>query len=124
MDQFTQGYLEAALWYSTDDCDDALDKNYSTTDFAPECLQGMVADCEKFQAANAYDICSYNGRPSVTADRAAGRNFWQTRNRHGSGFWDSPEDWPSGAHKRLTDDAHEYRELSVYIGDDRLIYVS
>lgn len=121
LDEFTKGYIEAALWSTTDDCDDFLDERYSASDIASECLARMVEDCRRFQEENVFPIQAYCG-PVSSAERAAGIDFWLTRNRHGSGFWDSPDEWPMGADKLLTERAHEYNEVHLYVGDDGLIY--
>lgn len=121
LDEFTEGYIEAALWSTTDDCDDPLDKHYGPADISAECLTKMVEDCRAFQEENVFPIQAYNG-PVKSAERAAGIDFWLTRNRHGSGFWDSPSEWPGGADKLLTERAHEYPEVNLYVGDDKLIH--
>ena len=46
LDAFTLAYLEAALWSSSDDSGDFLDKNYGVQDIAPATLEQMVADWE------------------------------------------------------------------------------
>jgi hypothetical protein len=53
MDNFTQGYIIAALWSSTDDNGNPLDYNYNIEDIAPETLATMQEDCATFQAENA-----------------------------------------------------------------------
>lgn len=121
LDQFTEGYIEAALWSTTDDCDDPLDENYGPSDIAPECLAKMIEDCRAFQEQNVFPIQAYCG-PVKSPERAAGIDFWLTRNRLGSGFWDSPSEWIGGADKLLTERAHEYPEVHLYVGDDRLIH--
>jgi len=54
LDPFTQAYIEAALWSSTDNSDESggqpLDENYDISDIAPETLQQMIhqrRDCER-----------------------------------------------------------------------------
>jgi hypothetical protein len=116
MDKFTEAYIVAALWSSSDESTpeggDPLDKNYGPDDLAPETLRQMQADCAKFQAENARDI---EGR-----DEQAGHDFWLTRNHHGCGFWDG--DWPTEAGDRLTNACKGYPEVSLYVGDDGRIY--
>ena len=115
MDKFTEAYIVAALWSSTDESTpaggDPLDKNYGPDDLAPETLQRMKADCEKFQAENAQDI---DGR-----EDQAGHDFLLTRNHYGCGYWDG--DWPE-AGDRLTKACQSYPEVSLYVGDDGRIY--
>lgn len=116
MDLFTQAYIEAALWSSTDESDEQggepLDANYGLDDIAPETLAKIVEDCQAFQAAHADDIGSELER--------AGHDFWLTRNGHGAGFWDG--DWDDEVGRRLTEASDSFGSVDLYFGDDGLIY--
>lgn len=116
LDEFTTAYIEAALWSSTDDFDDAtgvpLDENHGPEDIAPETLAQIVADCADFQTAHYDDISDDLSR--------AGHDFWLTRNRHGAGFWDG--DYPQAIGAKLTEASHAYGEVNLYVGDDGQIY--
>lgn len=119
LDSFTQAYVTAALWSSTDDAGDPLDRNYSVSDIAPGTLEKMVADCARFQAENEtpeYDNSQYSD------SELAGHDFWLTRNRHGAGFWDGDISEEIG--KRLTEASHAFGEFDLYIGDDNQIHGS
>ena len=113
MDQFTQAYIEAALWSTNDESDESggnpLDDNYGPEDIAPDTLAEMVADCKRFQEENADDI---DGR-----DGQAGYDFWMTRNGHGVGFWETP-DWPEDSGSRLTEASEVFGEVYLYVGDN------
>lgn len=115
LDEFTRAYLEAALWSTNDESTpeggEPLDANYTIDDFAPDALEKIKVDCTKFQAENWDDICSELGR--------AGHDFWLTRCRHGSGFFDG--DWGDLGDK-LTEACKAYKEINLYVGDDGLIY--
>jgi hypothetical protein len=115
MDVFFKAYIVAALWSTTDESTpeggDFLDANYGREDFAAETLERMKSDCNQFRAENAQDI---EGR-----EEQAGHDFWLTRNHHGCGFWDG--DW-SEAGDRLTAACKKYPEVTLYVGDDGLIY--
>jgi hypothetical protein len=115
INKFLQAYITAALWSSTDEATleggEFLDANYGFADLAPETLAKMKADCERFQAENTSDI---DGK-----EEQAGHDFWLTRNFHGSGYWDG--DWPE-AGDRLTAACEKYPEVTLYVGDDGLIY--
>lgn len=119
MDEFTRAYIECALWSSTDCSDDnggkPLDENYGIDDIAPETLAQIEEDCAAFQRDHAADIATRRN-----GDSAAGHDFWLTRNGHGAGFWDG--DWPEDVGKRLTDAAHVYGNIDLYIGDDGKIH--
>lgn len=122
LDAFTQGYVEAALWTDcSTDCEELTDKDF--TDLAPETLAKMVADCEIFQKQNAYILqkeIERNPNPfRPLSPRAAGHDFWLTRNRHGAGFWDG--DWPHYG-DTLTEMCKAFPEVSLYLGDDGRIY--
>jgi hypothetical protein len=116
IDEFTQGYIIAALWSTNDDDEQPLDALHSVDDIDSETIAEMVGDCKDFQEANAALLEAYYvHRP---ADHA-GHDFWLTRNGHGTGFWDR------GLGK-LGDDLAElarvYGEYNLYIGDHGMIY--
>jgi hypothetical protein len=116
IDKVLQAYIAAAFWSTTDgstpEGGDFLDENYGPNDLAPETLEKMKADCDKFQAENSQDI---QGR-----EEQAGHDFLLTRNSHGCGFWDG--DWSEPAATRLTTASHQFGEVNLYVGDDGLIY--
>lgn len=119
IDGFTAGFIEALLTTTTDDDGrhldkNALGKNYTRKDFAPEALQKIVADCQKFQQENTDDLMHRSAQ-------SGGIDFFLTREGHGAGFWDGG--WPEDAGKRLTRAAKAYGEISPYIGDDQKIHV-
>lgn len=107
LDAFTRGYLECALWASTDEDGDPLDV-HDITDIAAATLAEMLSDCKDFQESHLTDITD---NLSV-----AGHDFWLTRNRHGAGFWDG--DWPKEVGQRLTDASHVYGEYDLYYSED------
>lgn len=45
---FFQSYIGCALWSSSDNQDEPLDKNYNINHIAPECLKQMEEDCYDF----------------------------------------------------------------------------
>lgn len=112
--RFTTAYITCALWSSTDDDGEPLDKSHTVSDLAPEAVAKMEADCAKFQAEHGDEI-----KDNL---EQAGHDFWLTRNHHGAGFWDG--DWPDETGEKLTQAAHTYGEQSLYIGDDGQIYIS
>lgn len=121
-DEFTRGYIEAALWLFDDDPGegewDRLDVFLSA--LAPDAITSMAADCKRFQQASksmlemAYQDYDYN-------PKRAGHDFWLTRNHHGSGFWARDLGVIGDG---LTNIAHDYRDCDLYRGDNNLIYVS
>jgi hypothetical protein len=84
LDSFTTGYIECALWSSTEcDADGGapLDDNYGADDLTIASLREMVRDCKAFQRDNADDLAGLD-------ESQCGHDFWLTRNGHGAGFWD------------------------------------
>lgn len=114
-DKFLRAYLEAALWSSTDDEGENLDKNYSIEDFSNEALEEAIHDTNSFIVANEADLAQAGD------DGQNGHDFWLTRERHGAGFWDRGY-LDKDVAKRLTDAAHAYGEGNIYVGDDGKIY--
>jgi hypothetical protein len=117
IDKFTQAYIEALLWSSTDDDGNPLDDWATADDIAPEAMERIKSDCEDFLSdplANGY--CAGVGLAQ------SGHDFWLTRNHHGAGFWD--RGYPDSIGSYLTDRAHAYGECDAYVGDDGLVYLS
>ena len=116
LDAFTIAYLECALWSSTDESTPSggqpMDNNYSLDDCTQAFLRQAAADCLVFQRDNEADLNCEGSQSTVHA----GHDFWLTRNRHGAGFWDG--DWPDAEGKRLTDAAHAFGEVNLYVTDN------
>ena len=112
---FEQAYVDCALWSSVDDDDDPLEDNYDIRSIAPETLDRMAKDCKDFKA-DAYDELA----KSNLDDEKAGRDFWLTRNGHGTGFWDEGLGGKLG--DALTKKAEAYGSYDLYVGDDGLIH--
>jgi hypothetical protein len=123
LDDFTHGYLAAALWAETDDNDTPLDSLYSIEDFAPEAMTRAVADCAKFQADNSETLARVEYPRNDFNDMAhAGHDFWLTRNGHGAGFWDG--DLPDDIGDALTKASKQFGQVDIYPGDDGKLYFS
>lgn len=111
-DVFTDAYVEAMLWSTTDDDGDPLDDNYDARALAPETLKQILEDCERFQEENAKDLVGID-------PASAGHDFWLTRTGHGLGFWDRGL---GDVGERLTAAAHAFGNLDPYAGDDGKLY--
>jgi hypothetical protein len=112
LDEFTEAYIEAALWSSMDNSDpetggDPVDANWGAEDIAPKTLARMAADCARFQAENA-DLLALAGEPDQN-----GHDFWLTRNGHGAGFWD--RDYPDEIGDALTAAAEKFGEFDLFV---------
>lgn len=118
LDKVFRGYLACALWSSHDESDGAggvpLDWNYTEDDVDPATLDAMREDCKAFCEANEKDLVE-GGQD----DDQIGIDFWLTRNHHGAGFWDRDL---GDVGDRLTDAAHAYGEVWLYVGDDGKVY--
>lgn len=112
MDRFTEGYIECALWASEMD-----DK--SVDDLAPATLKDMTEACADFQETNRRLLEAANamGRD----DDYLGHDFWLTRNRHGTGFWDRGL---GEIGDELTRMSRPYGSQDLYVGDDGLVYAA
>lgn len=114
LSSFTRACLEAALWSSCDDTGEPLDAAFTTANIAPETIRQFIIDCTRFQVEHAALLASAD--LSLTQ---AGHDFWLTRNGHGSGFWDRDL---GAIGEALTDAAHAFGEVDLYVGDDGLIH--
>jgi hypothetical protein len=118
LQQFVNGYIQSALWSSTDNSDDqggeALDQNYDPDDIAPATRKKMFLDATAFYRAHHQDFHDASG---------AGHDFWLTRNGHGAGFWDRPTTmYSEAAAERLTKASEKYGTFDLYVGDDGQIH--
>lgn len=118
LDDFTRAYIECALWSSTDESNeqggDPLDQNYEIEDIALPTLREMIRECREFQRYHRADF-----EAGGWSDEQAGHDFWLTRNRHGSGFWDRGLD--SQAMQSLTNAAHVYGSVDLLVHRGRSI---
>ena len=128
---FCKGYIDAALWSSTDESDESggepLDKNYSADDIASSSLRAMKNDCAKFFRKNRRDLNLYAEQVEYQRHEGspmsyAGHDFWLTANGHGAGFWDR-EGIDKALGDRLSKASRKFAS-DMYVGDDGQIYVS
>lgn len=126
---FIAGYLEAALWSSTDERADPLTGRHYTVqldeyEWAPGEAEKLHEDCLDFITSEEADLLEYVEQITHNHDRAnawsgAGHDFWLTRNHHGAGYWDRGLD---DLGDRLTRAAQVYGGIDLYLGDDELVY--
>lgn len=113
--EFIAGYIEAALWSSTDDDGEPLDSLDIET--SAQFKKQARADCLEFIRENLKDLRAfaeqYNANPGY-----AGHDFWLTRNGHGAGFWDRGLE--PGLSGRLTDNAGASGEVYLYVFRKRI----
>jgi len=110
---FQLAYIESALWSSTGEDGEPLDRDYNSSDLADETVAKVKADCEKFLTENFADLMGHDIEQGA-------HDFWLTRNGHGCGFLDG--DWPEPQATRLDKASKKFREVHLYVGDDGKIY--
>jgi hypothetical protein len=113
---FAMGYVEAALWASSEDEGGRSfsDKGKSMKDMSTECLNRIVKDCKAFQASEKKWL------ERAGDEGQNGHDFWLTRNGHGAGFWD--RGYEDDVDKALTKASKAYGTIDLYTGDDRKIH--
>lgn len=121
LDDFTRGYITAALWAETDDHEQPLDDRFDIADLDDTLLNQMVTDCQKFQNEKAAMLArAYEEYPAkdCTPQEYAGHDLWLTRNHHGCGFNDG--DLPDEIGEPLTAAAHSLGERHLYVVRERV----
>ena len=118
-ESFLNGYIECALWSSTDRFQgediplDQYDGELSEDD-----REAMVADCRIFMNKNYIAITkAERSRPMDYL----GHDFWLTRCGHGAGFW-CRDELSDRLQKVLTRAAERCGEAHIMIGDDKQLY--
>lgn len=112
--EFESNYIETMLWSSDDDDGKEMRSRYSIDDFSNETIQKIKKDCDEFQKICGDLIEGWD-------EGRIAHDFWLTRNRHGTGFWDG--DYPEKLGEKLTDISHEFGEQWLYVGDDGKLYL-
>jgi len=113
IEKVVAAYLEVAIWASTDEEGDPLNDQYDIEDVSLEARALAMEDCQDFITENEALLAGLS-------EESIGRDFWFTRNRHGTGFWDS------GLGKigeTLTENAHAYGESNMYVWSDDQLYL-
>jgi hypothetical protein len=119
-DEFTDGYIECALWCGVlaPDEEGNLDSysgdEFGRGDLTEACNVQMVGDAHTFFKTNLADLIDCGLDMGQ-----AGHDFWLTRNRHGAGYWDrkSMGGIRDAALDRLTTMSHAYGEMNLVVED-------
>jgi hypothetical protein len=98
-------YLECALWSSTDETGEPMDRHATIKDFSKIAKEKAEKDCQ--------DFLTKSGDVALTANQL-GHNFWLSRNGHGTGFFDM--NIPQA--QELQELAKTFKECDCYVGDD------
>lgn len=119
---FVSGYIEAALFTSTDDNEDPLDDQYSLADIDETVLAEITIGCEQFQTENAKLLAEVYelDTPGCGSEAYAGHNFWLTRNGHGTGFWD--RGYPKPLADALTKASTKFGEVNLTVDEGTFYY--
>ncbi len=114
-------YLDAALWSSTDEYGEPLDRAYDRGDFSEEALNSARVDLETFlaRADDALNGAYSSTRAWTFAD--IGHDFWLTRNRHGAGFGDRLQLYGEHSALMLEAFAQEFNEVHPYANDSGVL---
>ena len=114
------GYLECALWSSCDLYTGRRLDELGTGAMADETFDDMACDVWRFLATCWGDVWEdFEIDLSGIEPEQLGHDLWLTRNRHGAGFWDRGL---GEIGDKLTELAHSYGGVTLYIGDDGKIY--
>lgn len=115
-DVLMTAYVECALWSSSDNDDEPLDKNYTIEDFTVDSLFQIMEDCKAFLKVKgvmaAIEDCGNDYSQ-------AGHDFWLTRNGHGTGFWDRGDE---ECYKFLTKVSNDFGEIYINVWRGKLYY--
>ena len=105
--------IETALWSSFDP--NFEDLRFTVDDLTIESHVRLELECEEFcRKALAQGIPIYDFEDWQ-------HDFWLTRNHHGAGFWDGDYETPIGL--KLTEIAHSFGEVHLYLNDENKIEV-
>ena len=115
MNKMLKQYLVTALWSSTDEEGEALDKEHDVKDIDESFVRQSKEDCQKFMREVKSELGDIN-----LDDSNVGHDFWLTRNGHGAGFWDG--DYEEEVGEFLTKISKKFKEVNIYAEDDGKIY--
>ena len=114
------GYLECALWSSCDLYTGRPLDELGAGAVADETFDDMACDVWRFLATCWGDVWEdFEIDLSGIEPEQLGHDLWLTRNRHGAGFWDRGL---GEIGDKLTELAHSYGDVTLYIYDDGKIY--
>lgn len=118
MNKITLSYFGTALWSSTMDNGSPFDKKYSEKDFHPDSVKKAEDEISDFLSLLEAENILWE---EEITEKNFGGDFWLTRNRHGTGFWDRGL---GNLGKKLTEWAQSYGSSDVYLGDDGKVHLS
>lgn len=93
------------------------DSEFSNHTFTLDAMRQIVKDCEKFMDDELFYEAFYESSNDISQ---IAHDFWLTRNRHGSGFWDG--DYPKELGEKLTEFSHSFGEVNVVPSEGKFHY--
>jgi len=115
LDNFLAGYIECALWSTTDCRDEEGNDSYSLddefSDVSYKCRAAMLSDCGDFITSQNTLLEAFKEATGAD-DGRLGFLFWLNREGHGSGFWDETNGDELG--EMLSDACKPYGEFCLY----------
>lgn len=115
LEKFSRAYKVAALWSSTDDQGEPMDKGRDLDDIHPDTHTTMDKDCEAFVAEQWADLKDLD-------PEQCGHDFWLTRNGHGAGFWDRGLEEVGERLSAACGWKTKHPQIDLYIGDDGMVH--
>lgn len=112
-------YMSTLLETNTDEDEDKLSDYYEVYTLDEDGLEGQWNECHEFLKKNA-EIINQLVEDGYEVEQIL-YDFLMTRNGEGSGFWDG--DYPHDIGLELTEAAHKFAPVSLYVGDDGGVYV-
>lgn len=109
---FVESYIETAIWSSTDDDGEPLDKRFNAGHLSDSAWLKCVSQCADFLSRPA--VAQLSADWTEEDHKMAGHDFWLTRNGHGAGFWDG--DWPNNG-KELTEASKQAGECNLLVSE-------
>lgn len=118
-------YLETILWAENDQSDERggapLDRNYGVWDFSDEARDQAHIDLSNFRRDMGHALNAIGDEADELNLDEWPRDFWLSRNGHGTGFFDREE-----LYGELADVLQVLAKLQgeayVYVGDDRQVH--
>lgn len=117
LDEMLTHYVATALWSSTDDDGEPMDGTYTADDLAPETMLALRNDLAGF--VDGIESDGIEWRDEWSPDQLA-HDLWLTQNHHGAGFWDRGK----ALGDKLTEWAHSFGTVDLYVGDDGKVYAA
>ncbi len=115
-----ESYWGTALWSSTDDRGDPMDRDYGIENVDCETLKKQAIECNSFLQRLVEEKLLERALEYACLDHIL-HDFWLTRNHHGAGFWDGDYRCKDGSEdigEDLTKIAQEFKEIDLYVADD------